>query len=103
MLDHELIPAQMHPSHSKQFKEHMHSKKKTPTPPSYTTLKCKHRTEEVIGDAEKKGPGMTYRTTLRTKGNLILESWNCLMFSRLVRAAGTVAVLMICKEGYRTL
>ena len=38
----------------------------------------------------------------RVRGNLILESWNCLMLTRLVSAAGTVAVLMICRHGART-
>ena len=34
-------------------------------------------------------------TFLNTKGNLILESWNCLVLSLLHSLAGTVAVLMI--------
>ena len=38
----------------------------------------------------------------RVSGNLILESWNCFTLTRLVRAAGTVAVLMICRQGART-
>lgn len=33
-------------------------------------------------------------TFLNTKGNLILESWNCLVLSLLQSLAGTVAVLM---------
>ena len=35
----------------------------------------------------------------RVRGNLILESWNCLTLSRLQRAGGTVAVLMIWITG----
>jgi hypothetical protein len=34
-------------------------------------------------------------------GNLILLSWNCLVLSRLQAAAGTVAVLMICRDNHR--
>ena len=35
----------------------------------------------------------------RVRGNLMLESWNCLTLSRLHSAGGTVAVLMICTTG----
>ena len=38
----------------------------------------------------------------RVRGNLILESWNCFTFTRFVMAAGTVAVLIICRHGART-
>lgn len=34
-------------------------------------------------------------TFLNTKGNLILESWNCFVLSLLQRLAGMVAVFMI--------
>ena len=43
-----------------------------------------------------------YRAMRRVRGNLILESWNCFTLTRFVMAAGTVAVLMICRHGART-
>ena len=42
-------------------------------------------------------------TFLKTKGNLILELWNCLVLSLLQSLAGMVAVLMIWMQGSRTL
>ena len=44
----------------------------------------------------------THRAMRRMSGKQILESWNCLMLTRLQAAAGTVAVLMICMHGART-
>ena len=53
-----------------------------------------------------KGKGQklekAYRAMRRVRGNLILESWNCFTLTRFVMAAGTVAVLMICRQGART-
>ena len=48
------------------------------------------------------GSAGPHRAMRRMSGNLILESWNCLMLTRLQAAAGTVAVLMICMHGART-
>ena len=50
---------------------------------------------------EAQGRG-THRARRRVSGNWILESWNCFTLTRLVMAAGTVAVLMICRQGART-
>ena len=52
--------------------------------------------------AEHRFPAGPHRAMRRMSGNLILESWNCLMLTRLQAAAGTVAVLMICMHGART-
>jgi hypothetical protein len=46
--------------------------------------------------------GAAHRAMRRMSGKRILESWNCLMLTRLQAAAGTVAVLMICMHGART-
>ena len=50
---------------------------------------------------EAHGRG-THRARRRVSGNWILESWNCCTLTRLVMAAGTVAVLIICRQGERT-
>lgn len=65
-------------------------------------MRAEARTLQQSAEAQHWLPAGPHRAMRRMSGNLILESWNCLMLTRLQAAAGTVAVLMICMHGART-